>query len=118
VLLLIAQTALHPSPEWALGAVGASLFLLVAALAYPQGLGMGDVKLALLLGAVLGRNVSVGLMMGFIAALVPSAFLFAAHGRKARKMAIPLVPFLALGAVIALFFGGVLLDRYLALTGG
>src|SRR6266496_4211619 len=52
-LVLLAQTALEPSPEWALGALGASGFLFVAALAYPGGMGMGDVKLALLLGASL-----------------------------------------------------------------
>ena len=51
-LVLAAQTALHPSPEWALGALGAAGFLFVAALAYPAGMGMGDVKLALLLGAI------------------------------------------------------------------
>ena len=55
LVVLVAQTALHPSPEWTLGALGASGFLFVAALAYPAGMGMGDVKLALLLGAMLGR---------------------------------------------------------------
>ena len=52
-----ANTALHPSPEWALAALGASGFLFAAALAYPKGMGMGDVKLALLMGAALGRTV-------------------------------------------------------------
>ena len=56
VVVLVAQTALEPSPEWLLGAVGASGFLLAAALAYPKGMGMGDVKLALLLGAMLGGS--------------------------------------------------------------
>ena len=55
LVVLVAQTALYPSPEWALGALGAAGFLFVAALAYPAGMGMGDVKLALLLGAMLGR---------------------------------------------------------------
>ena len=55
-VVLAAQTALHPSPEWAIGALGASGFLLLAALAYPAGMGMGDVKLALLMGAALGRG--------------------------------------------------------------
>src|SRR5581483_9857916 len=52
--VLAAQTALKPSPEWAAAAFGASLFLFLAAVAYPGGMGMGDVKLALLLGAALG----------------------------------------------------------------
>jgi leader peptidase (prepilin peptidase) / N-methyltransferase len=114
-LVLVAQTALDPSAEWTLGAFGASLFLFLSALAYPKGMGMGDVKLALLLGAMLGRTVPVGLMLGMVAALVPSTVLLARHGSAARKMAIPFAPFLAFGAVIALFFGDRLLDAYLSL---
>ena len=113
--MLVAQTALEPSAEWALGAFGASLFLFLAALAYPKGMGMGDVKLALLLGAMLGRTVPVALMVGMIAAVVPSVVLLARHGKAARKMAIPFAPFLALGGVVALFFGDRLLDAYLSL---
>ena len=114
-IVLVAMTALHPSPEWALGAFGASFFLFLAALAYPKGMGMGDVKLALLLGAMLGRTVPVGLMVGMLAALVPSAVLFARHGTAARKMKIPFAPFLAFGGVVGLFFGDELLDAYLTL---
>ncbi len=113
-VVLVAQTALSPSPEWALGAIGASGFLFLAALAYPAGMGMGDVKLALLLGAMLGRVVGVGLMLGMFAALVPSLVLLARHGSAARKMGIPFAPFLALGALIALFVGHPLLDAYLS----
>ena len=114
-IVLVAQTVLEPSAEWALAAFGASLFLFLAALAYPKGMGMGDVKLALLLGAMLGRTVPVGLMLGMIAALVPSIVLLARHGSAARKMAIPFAPFLAFGGVVALFFGDRLLDAYLSL---
>jgi leader peptidase (prepilin peptidase)/N-methyltransferase len=115
VIVLAAQTAIEPSPEWAIAALGASGFLLVAALVYPAGMGMGDVKLALLMGAALGRTVPVALMLGMIAALVPSVVLFARHGSGARKMGIPLAPFLALGSVVALFAGDRLLDGYLSL---
>jgi leader peptidase (prepilin peptidase)/N-methyltransferase len=115
VVVLVAMTVLHPSAEWALGSFGASLFLFLAALAYPKGMGMGDVKLALLLGAMLGRTVPVALMVGMVAALVPSLVLFARHGKAARKMAIPFAPFLSLGGVVALFFGDELLDAYLTL---
>jgi len=114
-IVLVVQTALHPSPEWALGALGASLFLLLAAVVYPAGMGMGDVRLALLMGAALGRVVPVALMVGMVAALVPSAVLFARHGIRARKMGIPLGPFLALGTVVGLFAGHALLDAYLKL---
>ena len=114
-LVLAAQTALHPSPEWALGAFGAALFLFLAALAYPAGMGMGDVKLALLLGAMLGRTVPVAMMIAMLSALVPSTVLLVRHGSAARKMAIPFGPFLALGGLVALFAGGPLVDAYLRL---
>jgi leader peptidase (prepilin peptidase) / N-methyltransferase len=115
VVVLVAQTLLEPSPQWALGALAASGFLFLAVLAYPAGMGMGDVKLALLMGAALGKTVGVALMFGMFAALVPAVVLLARHGSKARKMGIPLGPFLALGSVVALFWGDVLLDAYLAL---
>ncbi len=115
VAVLVAQTAVSPSPEWLLGAVGAAGFLLVAALAYPGGMGMGDVKLALLLGAALGRYAGVALMIGMVAAVLPSLVLFARHGTAARKMGIPFGPFLALGGLVALFAGDELLHAYLTL---
>jgi leader peptidase (prepilin peptidase)/N-methyltransferase len=114
-IVLAAQTVLHPSVEWLLCGFGASLFLFLAALAYPRGMGMGDVKLALLLGFMVGRTVPIALFAGMIAALVPSAVLFARHGSAARKMAIPFAPFLALGGILALFAGKPLLDAYLTL---
>ena len=113
-IVLVGHTLLDPSPAWVLGALGASGFLFVAALAYPAGMGMGDVKLALLLGAMLGKLVAVGLMLGMLFALVPSVVLLARHGRAARKMGIPFAPFLALGAVVALFAGNELLSAYLS----
>ena len=79
VLLLAAQTVLHPSLAWILAGVGAAAFFLIAALAYPGGMGMGDVKLALLLGVVLGRTVPAALLIGMLTALVPSVVLIAKH---------------------------------------
>jgi len=114
-VVLAANTALHPSPEWILGAVGASGFLFAAALAYPRGMGMGDVKLALLMGAMLGRTVPVALMVGMLAAVVPGIVLIARHGSAGRKMRIPFGPFLALGAVVALFAGPAILHVYWAI---
>jgi leader peptidase (prepilin peptidase)/N-methyltransferase len=116
-VLLPLHTLVDPTPEWALGAFGAALFLFVAVLAYPAGMGMGDVKLALFMGAMLGKTVSVGLMVGMLTALLPSLFLVARHGSKARKMKIPFAPFLALGSLAALFAGEALLDAYLGLFG-
>jgi leader peptidase (prepilin peptidase)/N-methyltransferase len=114
-IVLVAQTALEPSPEWAIAAVGASGFLLLVALLYPAGMGMGDVKLALVMGAALGRTVPVALLLGMAAAMVPAVVLIARHGTRARKMGIPFGPFLALGSVAALFAGERLLDAYLSL---
>jgi leader peptidase (prepilin peptidase) / N-methyltransferase len=112
-VVLAAQTAVRPSPEWAIAAFGASGALFLVALAYPAGMGMGDVKLALLLGAMLGRTVPVAVLLGMAVALVPSFVLIARHGAKARKMGIPLGPFLAIGAIVALFAGHPLLHLYL-----
>jgi leader peptidase (prepilin peptidase) / N-methyltransferase len=114
-VVLAAQTLVEPSLEWPLAALGASGFLFAAAVAYPRGMGMGDVKLAFLLGAALGKTATVALMIGMLAALVPAAVLFARHGSAARKLAIPFAPFLALGGVVALFAGQELLDAYVAL---
>lgn len=111
---LVVHTAIDPSPAWLAWALAAACALFLVVLAYPKGLGMGDVKLALLLGATLGASVTVALMIGFFAALIPSAVLLARHGASARKMGVPLVPFLAFGSIVALFFGAPILDAYVA----
>ena len=113
VLVLAAQLMREPSLEWPLAAFGAALFLFLAVLAYPAGMGMGDVKLALLMGAALGKLVSVALMIGMVSAVIPGLYLLARHGQAARKMGIPFAPFLALGSVVALFAGEWILDSYL-----
>ena len=112
-VVLAAQTAVKPSPEWAIAAAGGFTLMLVLALIYPAGMGMGDVKLALLLGAMLGRTLPVALMLAVLAAMVPSVVLLARHGSAARKMGVAFGPFLALGAVVALFAGHPLLHLYL-----
>ena len=113
-VVLVAKTAVHPSVEWLAAGLGASLFLFLAALAYPRGMGMGDVKLALLLGFALGRTVPVAMFAGMLAALLPSLVLIARHGSPGRKMKIPFAPFLAFGGVLALFAGHPLLGLYLS----
>jgi leader peptidase (prepilin peptidase)/N-methyltransferase len=74
---------------------------------------MGDVKLALLIGAMLGRMTPVGVLLGLLLALIPSVVLLVRHGSRARRLAIPLAPFLGAGAVVALFAGQHILDAYL-----
>ena len=112
VAVLALRTIDDPSIEWVASAVGASLVLFLIVLVYPRGMGMGDVKLSGLLGAGLGISVIVGMFVGFFVAFVPAAILFTRHGRAARTAAIPLGPFLALGAVVALFWGDAILDWY------
>ena len=73
---------------------------------------MGDVKLALFMGAGLGLAVVVGALPRLPRGAVPAIVLLVRHGRAARKQAIALGPFLALGAVIALFAGDAILDWY------
>jgi leader peptidase (prepilin peptidase)/N-methyltransferase len=115
VLVLVARTIDDPSPEWIVSALAAGLALFVLVFVYPQGIGMGDVKLSAFLGAGLGVAVIPAFFLGFFAAFVPALVLFVRGGRAARKRTIPFGPFLALGAVIALFAGDTMLDWYVEL---
>jgi prepilin signal peptidase PulO-like enzyme (type II secretory pathway) len=114
-IALVAHSAIDHSPEWLVWSLIAAGALFLAALVHPRGLGMGDVKLALLLGAVLGAWVTIALLIALFAALVPAAILVSRHGASARKLGFPFVPFLSLGAVVALFFGEAILRAYLRL---
>lgn len=111
-LVLVLRTIDDPSVEWVLSALGAGLVLFVIVLAYPKGMGMGDVKLSAFLGAGLGLSVIVAMFVGFFAAFVPAAVLMAKQGKEARRQAIPLGPFLALGGIVALFWGDAIFDWY------
>jgi leader peptidase (prepilin peptidase) / N-methyltransferase len=108
VVVLSRMTITRPSPVWAISAVAAAAFLLVFGLISPQGMGMGDVKLAFLMGAALGRGVVVALVIASLVSLVPSIVILARHGRAGRKIGFPFGPFLALGSLVALFLGGAL----------
>jgi leader peptidase (prepilin peptidase)/N-methyltransferase len=92
---------------------GAGLFFLVAALVYPAGMGMGDVKLAAVIGVYLGNSVIPALLVAFLTGTVVGLSIMARHGvRDGRKMGIPFGPFLAFGALTALFVGPDLVDAY------
>jgi prepilin signal peptidase PulO-like enzyme (type II secretory pathway) len=112
VAVLALRTIDDPSIEWIAAALAGAAVLFLVVLVYPRGLGMGDVKLTALLGAGLGVSVIVALFVGFFAAFVPAFILFVRYGREARKSTIPLGPFLALGGVVALFWGDTILDWY------
>lgn len=85
----------------ALAAAGAGSFLLAGALVRPEGMGLGDVKLAAVLGLYLGGAVVGALLLAFLAGTIAGAAVIARHGWKARSRAIPFAPFLALGAIAA-----------------
>ena len=115
---LAASIALDPGRWWVylVAAVGSSLFLFVLALIWPGGMGMGDVKLALLMGAVLGAVVVVAFFLAFLFGAVVGLVLILSK-RKGRKDAIPFGPYLALGSVMALLYGPWMLDTYLGILG-
>ena len=107
-VVLVLQIAFFPDQalEWVVASLGAGLFFLVAYLTYRAGLGLGDVKFALLLGAGLGKGVVLGIFVGMFAAGIAGLVIIGRQGLEARKKTIPLGPFLAFGAVISLFFSG------------
>ena len=93
--------------------------LLLVALAYPQGMGMGDVKLVAMMAIYLGRSIAPALLVGFAAGALVGLAMIARQGSAARKSAVPFGPFLALGGVIGLWFGDDMVDWYLdTFTGG
>jgi leader peptidase (prepilin peptidase)/N-methyltransferase len=101
-------------PEQLISGAVAGGFLLLFALAYPRGMGMGDVKLVAVLGLFLGRSVAVAVLAGVLAGTLVGAAIIARSGVSAgRKTAVPFGPFLALGGLIALFAGPALVHWYL-----
>jgi leader peptidase (prepilin peptidase)/N-methyltransferase len=100
-------------PERALAAAAAGGLLFAVVLAYPKGMGLGDVKLVATMGLFLGRAVAPAILVALLAGSVVGLLLIARHGQRARKMAIPFGPFLALGGVVGLLAGSALLDLYL-----
>jgi leader peptidase (prepilin peptidase) / N-methyltransferase len=88
-----------------LAAFAAAAFLFLPSVLAKGGVGMVDVKLALLLGAALGRGVAVALFLGCLAASVAGVTLLVRNGSGARKTAVPFAPFLAFGAVAAIALG-------------
>lgn len=91
--------------EWTLGAFGAALVLLLPLVAGRAGVGMGDVKLAFLLGLVLGDSVVFAVLVASLAVLPVAFALLLRHGGEALRMGVPFGPFLSLGAVVALLVG-------------
>jgi leader peptidase (prepilin peptidase)/N-methyltransferase len=100
-------------PERTIAAAAAGGLLFAAALAYPRGMGLGDVKLAATMGLFLGRNVAPAILVALLAGSLVGLAMISRHGASARKQAIPFGPFLALGGVVGLLLGDQMVDWYL-----
>ncbi len=115
VLAVLIGVALDPAgePQRLIAALAAGGFLLIAALAYPGGMGMGDVKLAAVMGLLLGPAVAAAILIALLTGVIVGALIIARKGARAgRKTAIPFGPFLAIGALVAVFAGQPLVDLY------
>jgi leader peptidase (prepilin peptidase)/N-methyltransferase len=125
---IIPNKILLPAAVWGLAATiafrpdnvddvliaGAAAFgaLLLAALAYPAGMGMGDVKLAGVMGIYLGSGVAPAMLVAFLAGSIVGLAIIAREGRDARKKGIPFGPFLAFGGLVGIVAGPELVDVY------
>ena len=99
-------------PEALIAGAAAFSFMLLIALIHPKGMGMGDVKLAGVMGVFLGVSVVPGLLLGFLSGSLVGVAIMAKHGAAGRKRGVPFAPFLALGGLVALLVGPELVDLY------
>jgi leader peptidase (prepilin peptidase)/N-methyltransferase len=117
IIAIALGTALDPGGEVErlIAGAGAGGFFLLAALAAPGGMGMGDVKLAGVLGLFLGAAVAPALLVALVSGVLISVVIVARKGvAGGRKTAIPFGPFLALGGFVAMLVGTGLMDSYLS----
>jgi leader peptidase (prepilin peptidase)/N-methyltransferase len=114
VWAVAASAAVQPDklPELLIAGAAAFTFLLLAALAYPAGMGMGDVKLAGVMGLYLGLSVAPGMLVAFLTGSLVGIAIMLRDGSGARKKGVPFAPFLALGGLVALVAGPELIDLY------
>jgi len=113
-IVLVLLTRADSLGEHLIAGAAAGGFLLVAALAYPSGMGMGDVKLAGVMGLFLGRSVGPAMLVALVAGSLVGVAIIARKGAAVgRKTAVPFGPFLALGGLVGLFAGDAMVDWYL-----
>jgi prepilin signal peptidase PulO-like enzyme (type II secretory pathway) len=113
LICLGASIALHPERWWVYlaAAGGGALFCFLLAVLF-QGMGGGDVTMALLVGSVLGRRTVLAFFVAFFVGSIVGLYLILVK-KRSRKAKVPFGPFLALGSYVALFAGDVILDAYL-----
>lgn len=116
VIGLAASIAIHPSRWWVylVASAGAAAFMFALVMLWPGGMGPGDVKMALFMGAVLGVGVIVGLFAAFLFGSIAGVFMMVVL-KRSRKSKIPFGPFLAMGSVLALFLGEQIIAAYMSL---
>jgi leader peptidase (prepilin peptidase) / N-methyltransferase len=115
VVAVVLGALLDPGgePERLLAGLLGGGFFLVVALAFPKGMGLGDVKLATVLGLFLGREVAAALLVALLAGVFVGLVIMRREGvAEGRRTAVPFGPFLAVGAVVALLFGSGIVDAY------
>ena len=113
---LMASVALHPQHWWVYlaGSLGAAAFMFALAMIWPGGMGPGDIRMALFMGAVLGKYVILALFLAFLFGGLVGGYLVLSK-KRSRKDKIPFGPYLALGSVLAVLAGQTLLGAYLGL---
>jgi leader peptidase (prepilin peptidase) / N-methyltransferase len=115
IVAIVLGTALDPAgePTRLIAGAAAAGFLLLAALAHPGGMGMGDVKLAGVMGLFLGAAVAPAILVALLSGVALGAAILARKGAKdGRKTAVPFGPFLAFGAIVAIYWGAQLVSLY------
>ena len=99
-------------PECLIAGVAAFSAMLLTAVIHPAGMGMGDVKLAGVMGLYLGVSVVPALLLAFLLGSLVGVAIIARHGAAGRKKGVPFAPFMALGALAGLLAGPELIDLY------
>lgn len=118
VMGLAASIAIHPGSWWIylVSSAGAAAFMFALVMIWPGGMGPGDIKMALFMGAVLGPGVIVALFAAFLIGAVAGVYMLVVQ-KRSRKTKVPFGPYLALGSALALFVGSAILHGYLSIVG-
>lgn len=110
----------YPRPlDAALGAILGGGFLLLILFGYQkimkdEGMGMGDVKLLAMIGSFLGwQALPITILVSSLTGTMVGVVYAIVRGEPVRKFPVPFGPFLALGAVVHIFFGVELILWYL-----